>query len=181
MGQMVSNERLTEIIHTYGDMVYRLAMSYVANPYDADDVYQNVCCKLVEHAWKLESEDHIRYWLVRVTINFCRKSFRNKRRENKYNDDVIIEENTALSPELLEESAEDLLLKNELREAIRQSLRDLRPEEYRAVLYLYYYEQFSIEAIAHILHLTPGATKTKLSRARDKLRAKLAVLGITGR
>ena len=162
-------------------MVYRLAMSYVANPYDADDVYQNVCCKLVEHAWKLESEDHIRYWLVRVTINFCRKSFRNKRRENKYNDDVIIEENTALSPELLEESAEDLLLKNELREAIRQSLRDLRPEEYRAVLYLYYYEQFSIEEIAHILHLTPGATKTKLSRARDKLRAKLAVLGITGR
>ncbi len=175
----VTNDRLTGIINTYGDMVYRLALSYTKNPDDAEDVFQDVFLKLVQHVWKLNDEDHVRYWLVRVTINFCKKTFRKRNRtvslesiDNENPDELLPWQISDISPE-------DTVLTEELRTAIRQALNDLRPEEYRAVLYLYYYEQFSIEEIANVMNLTYGSAKTKLSRARAKMKTILIGLGVT--
>lgn len=160
MQQTVSNERLTEIIQTYGDMVYRLALSYTTNNADAEDIYQTVFLKLVENVWKLKSEEHVKYWLIRVTINCCKKSFRHKNKTVEYNDSLEKEdeEHTELVSENL---VEDFILTKEVREMVRDCLGELRPEEYRVILYLMYYEQLSVNEIANIMSLTPGATRTK--------------------
>ena len=47
------------------------------------------------------------------------------------------------------------------------------PERYRAVIHLFYYEEMSVAEIASILGLREGTVRTRLSRARDKLRAML--------
>lgn len=63
------NEYLTYLVETYGDMVYRLAITRVRNPHDAEDIVQKVFLKLVKHIDHLESEEHVKAWLIRVTAN----------------------------------------------------------------------------------------------------------------
>jgi len=62
-------------IDRYADMVYRLALSQMKNRTDADDLFQEVCVRLVSHVDTLESWEHVKAWLIRVTINCAKKHF----------------------------------------------------------------------------------------------------------
>ena len=64
-----------EVIDRYADMVYRLALLHVNNPSDADDVFQEVFIRLVKHIQKLQNWEHIKAWLIRVTINCSNTQF----------------------------------------------------------------------------------------------------------
>lgn len=168
MEQKVSNDRLTELIEKYSDMVYRIAYANAPNTFMAEDIYQEVFIKLVEHVSTLESEEHIKYWLIRVTMNYCKKAYRHT---------TNVEYMDAIKKEDVDEpsvySSEEEYLKNEQRQTVRKALKQLSPIEYQMVLYLFYFEQLSIEQISGILNKTPGATKTKLSRARTALKRLL--------
>ena len=58
----------------YKDTVYRIALNYYGSSYDADDTVQDVMLKLFQRKESFESEEHARYWLIRVTINQCKNS-----------------------------------------------------------------------------------------------------------
>lgn len=62
-------------IDRYADMVYRLALSQMKNRTDADDLFQEVFVRLVSHVDTLESWEHVKAWLIRVTINCAKKHF----------------------------------------------------------------------------------------------------------
>ena len=62
-------------IDRYADMVYRLALSQMKNKTDADDLFQEVFIRLVSNVEKLESWEHVKAWLIRVTINCAKKHF----------------------------------------------------------------------------------------------------------
>ncbi len=66
---------LEQIVREQGDMVLRLALAHTGNRTDAEDVFQEVFIRLVRSLDKIESEDHLRYWLIRVTINRCKSLF----------------------------------------------------------------------------------------------------------
>ena len=160
-------DRLTRAVEKYGDMVYRIAYSHTLNGAAADDVYQDTFLKLVENIDKLQSEDHLKYWLIRVAINFCKKSYRHSA-DAEYLDELEKEDENVTDP-LRADPVEDLILRKEKIRLVRSALEELTPEEYRVILYLFYYEQLRIDDIAKIMELTSGATKTKLSRARASL------------
>ena len=65
-----------EAVERHRDMVFRLAYTYLRDPADADDVTQDVFVKLLRSGKRFEGDDHLRYWLVRVTINECKSLFR---------------------------------------------------------------------------------------------------------
>ena len=65
-------DSIRESIERYSDMVYRLAFSMTKNKYDADDIHQEVFVQYISHFPKLESEEHKKAWLIRVTINTCK-------------------------------------------------------------------------------------------------------------
>lgn len=166
MKQNISDQQITEIYETYSDMVYRLAYSRTANRSIAEDVFQTVFLTLVDNIHKLTDDAHIKNWLIRVTINCCRKTFRHK--NNVTYLDTLEKE---ADPSTAEDSSiENAVLKKERTVILKHALQMLQPDEYRDILYLFYYEQLSIGQIASILLLTPGATKTKLSRARNSLK-----------
>ena len=62
-------------IDRYADMVYRLALSQMKNKTDADDLFQEVFIRLVSNVEKLESWEHVKAGLIRVTINCAKKHF----------------------------------------------------------------------------------------------------------
>ena len=65
---------MKEIIEKYADMVYRIALTRTKSIENAEDIFQDVFMKLSEKTPKFESEEHIKAWLIRVTINMSKNA-----------------------------------------------------------------------------------------------------------
>ncbi len=73
---MMEQEQFTVLAKRHMDMIFRLAYARLRNRTDAEDVTQNVLLALFRSDKAFESDAHLRHWLVRVTINECRKHWR---------------------------------------------------------------------------------------------------------
>lgn len=142
---------LRQAVETYGNMVYRLALAQTHSGHDADDVFQEVFYRYLRAAPDFREEEHRKAWLLRVTVNCCKK----------FHTSFWRRHTTALSeaiPARTEGEGELLALLEGL------------PEKYRAVLHLYYYEGYDTGEIADILGRSPGTVRSQLSRGRALLR-----------
>ncbi len=144
------NILIEKTIRKYADMIYRMAFQYTGNEHDAQDILQEVGLSLVKAEPPFDDECYLRNWICRVTVNKCR----NLSRQRKLRVYEELDENIA-APD-----CEPLSLNAELARL---------PEKYRTVLYLYYYEEFSIEEISQVLSLNPNTVGSRLRRAREKL------------
>ena len=61
------------VAERYADRIYAIALNYFKNPYDADDIVQEVLLKLYRSDTEFESEAHLKHWLLRVAVNQCKK------------------------------------------------------------------------------------------------------------
>ena len=148
---------IDEIIGKYSDVVFRVAFIHTKNRADADDVFQEVFVKLFRTDVVFKSDEHVKAWLIRVTTNASLdllKSAWNKK-------------TTEMSGELTHEDEHDFETGN-----LTRLVKSL-PSKYRAVVFLYYYEEMPIEEIAKILKSRKGTVKSQLSRARSLLKNKL--------
>lgn len=160
---MSANLTAEELIDRYADMVYRLALTEVNNKTDAEDIFQEVFIRLLKNLHKLDSEEHAKAWLIRVTINCARKHF-----ASYWNRNVdFITEDTDMGKE--SEELETLL---EGEGPVLEAVRRL-PEKYRIVVHLFYFEDFSVSEVSKILKTTENTIKTQLHRARKLLKEML--------
>ena len=142
---------LRQVMERYGDMVYRLALAQTHSSHDADDVFQEVFLRYLRAAHAVREEEPRKAWLLRVTVNCCKKLHGSFWRRHT----------VALSEALpAQNSDEGELL----------GLLEGLPPKYRAVLHLYYYEGYATEEIAAILGRSPGTVRSQLSRGRALLR-----------
>ena len=70
---MLTRERFAALVEKYMDMVFRVAYGYMRSRDDADDVTQEVLLRLYRTDTLFESEEHVKNWLLRVTVNQCKK------------------------------------------------------------------------------------------------------------
>lgn len=145
------------IADKYKDTVFRIALNYYGNTYDAEDTVQEVFLKLYTCSKQFENHEHIRNWLIRVTINQCKNTLRMPWRNRNVD---------------LEDLAESITFEHSEQSDLFLSVMSL-PEKYRTVLYLFYYEEFSVKEISKILKLQESAVTTRLSRARNQLKLDL--------
>lgn len=150
---------LEQMIKEYSDMVYRIAMVYGNTKEDAEDIFQEVFLRLVRYIGRLESREHIRNWLIRVTIN-CGKTHRMKMAKHQ----TMSMEESMVAQERDEQS--------ELEWKVYAAVKSL-PEKYRAIVHLYYYEELSIKEISECLGRKEGTIKSQLARGRVLLGKKL--------
>ena len=151
-------------VDKYLKMVYRISFHYFGNREDAEDVSQDVFLKLYSHNTKFESEEELKAWLIRVTTNTCHSYFRNPFRKRKTEIDEKEIENTVGSS-----SSEQEIIN---RKVVMDAVMSLS-ERYRIVVYLYYYEEYSICQISNTLNIKETTIQTRLSRAREKLKSVL--------
>ena len=149
-------------VEKYLKMVYRISFHYFGNREDAEDVSQDVFLKLYSHNTKFESEEELKAWLIRVTTNTCHSYFRNPFRKTEIDEKEI--ENIVGSS-----SSEQEIIN---RKVVMDAVMSL-PERYRIVVYLYYYEEYSICQISNTLNIKETTIQTRLSRAREKLKSVL--------
>lgn len=160
---MTKEEQITaeNVIDRYADMVYRLAVSQMKNKADADDIFQEVFVRLVSHIQDLESWEHVKAWLIRVTINCARKHF------NQYwNKNVDYIEDA----ERLEDEQAEFEMPEE--HPVRAAVFRL-PMKYRMVVHLYYFEELSIAEIAQLTDQKESTVKSQMHRAREMLKGLL--------
>lgn len=143
---------LERIYDQYSEMLFRLSYSMLQSREDAEDVLQDVFVKILSRPFDFNSAEHERAWLVRVTLNRCHDVLR-KKKIRRY---TPLEDIVSLPAE-----EKDMSILREV-----QAL----PSDKREVVLLRYFEDFSVQEIAEILHITPSAVKMRLARARELLK-----------
>jgi len=141
------------VLQKHSDTVYKIALARTGNKYDANDVFQEVFLRLIKHIDRISSDEHMKRWLIRVTINCCKKHFKLWKAGNIELPD--------LTEELTPQESD-----------VYQAVLRLSPK-YRDVIYLFYYEDFSVKQISETLSIKETTGKSQLSRGRDKLREML--------
>ena len=149
---------IEEIIDRYQNMVYGLALARTGSASDADDVFQEVFLAYHQSGKTFRDEEHRKAWLLRTTVNMCRRVTASTWRKKT----VPLEEQGEVSV-LFREPEENLVW-----EAVQRL-----EEKYRLPVYLFYFQELSTEEIAKALGIRSGAVRMRLSRGRDMLREML--------
>lgn len=147
--------QIAKLYDIYAQDVFRLALSYLYNTQDAEDICHSVFLTLAEKDVTL-FPGHEKAWLLKCAANACKDQLRSFWKQNR---------------EQLDENMVFTDSKDRELWAVVGSL----PPKYRAVVHLYYYEGYSQEEIANILGITRTAVQTRMQRAREQLGKELRI------
>lgn len=153
-----------EMIARQGPRLYGLCRKLCASEWEAQDLYQETWLR----AWKARDRapENAGPWLTRICVNLYRDSLRRKKLLRFL--PFALGEDPPGPLDLLAAEQEDSDGKADLRRAV-----DELPEDQRLALTLYYFCDRSVEETARALHLPAGTVKSRLARARNKLKGRL--------
>lgn len=138
------------------DAVYRVCFSFLKNSADAEDLSQDTFLRYLNRDVKFESARHEKAWFIVTASNLCKNEIKSRRRKTQ-----DIDEHIELGFEQNFDSGETL-----------RAIMAL-PNEYKAIVYMYYYEGYSTPEIAKMLKRPDATVRTRLARARKLLKLSL--------
>ena len=139
----------------HAPMLYRIAFTYLKNQYDSEDALQECFLRYLRSSPSFSDPQHEKAWLIVTAGNICRDMLRSRSRRH----------------ESLENHGELAVPPPETDDLMGAILR--LPDRYKTAIYLYYYEGYSVDEIAHMLHKPSNTIKTRLARARKLLKKEL--------
>lgn len=148
-----------EVVEKYSNTLLQIAFQRTFNKSDSEDIVQDVFIKLIKNSNKIKDEEHLKNWLIRVTINLC----------SDYNKSFWNKNTTVLDEKLSDFDNEEILIFKEINK--------LKPI-YRDIIYLYYYQGYKIKEISIILKMKENTVSSNLTRAREKLKTILEDGGV---
>jgi RNA polymerase sigma-70 factor (ECF subfamily) len=170
-----SVEAFEEIVSRYEAQLYNLAMRFVKNPEDAEEVLQDVFTTLYRKAESFQGKSAFSSWMYRITVNAAFMKLRKRKQTpTAYLEDMA----PATKEQCLEydgtygERSDNSSMNRELKEIIQIAINKL-PEQYRAVFILRDVDGMSNQEVGEILELSIPAVKSRLHRSRLMLRRKL--------
>jgi RNA polymerase sigma-70 factor (ECF subfamily) len=169
-----SEAAFEQLVDQYKRRAYRLAWKITRHHEDAEDVVQNAFVKAFQNLPDFRGDSRFYTWLVRITINEALMKIR-RRRSNEVSIDESKEADDSSAPIEIKDRAanpEQRCSQYEVQRILAANINDLEPP-FRAVLLLRDVQGFSTKQTARALDLTSSAVKTRLQRARIKLRQSL--------
>lgn len=150
---MKPKEQFVPAATRHMDTIYRIAMSYLRDYHNANDITQDVLLALYETDQEFDSDEHLKNWLIRVTINKCKSHLRSFWRKS----------------EDIEKYAETLGFEESSDHDLFVAVMKL-DSKYRVPLMLHYYDGYKTAEIAELLGIPENTVSTRLRRAKSKLR-----------
>ena len=163
-----------ELVNRYEKKIFRLTMNITRNNEDAEDAMQDAFMKAYSHLGTFQEGSRFYTWLVRIAANEALMRLR-KRRPNQFSLDEPIEGDEEVIPREIEDwgpSPEQRYAQSEMREILNNVIDQLTPD-FRVVFVLRDIEGLSTEETASTLGISVAAVKSRLLRARLRLRQKL--------
>jgi len=154
----MDKQNLAQVYQRNVDMVYRLSFTYLKNAADSEDAVQSIFIKLLDMDKDFRSLEHEKAWLIVTARNHCKDVLKNWWRKSTVALDGLPE-----APYWDDH--------NETSDCLT-ALLGLR-EKYKTVLYLYYFEDYSVREISEILHIKESTIQTRLSKGRQLLKINL--------
>ncbi len=152
------NEIFSQAYDRYADMLYRIAYLHTGNAAESEDILQDVFIKLIYNSPRFADDEHEKAWLIKVTVNKCRDFLKSSRRKNMSLNEEIISDSNIEGDKILDIQSKIISLK----------------DKYKTVIYLFYYEDYSIKQISSCLKVSESTVKMRLKRAREILKKELS-------
>ena len=154
---MRSEQETVKAIERYAYTVRRLCVIHLKNDADTEDIFQTVFLKYVLSSVSFENDEHEKAWFIRVTINACKDLLRSFFRAHTVSLDEVPEQPAELPPDYRD---------------VWDAVFSL-PQNYRDVVYLHYFEDYTAPQISRILGKNVNTVYTLLTRSKRMLREKL--------
>lgn len=161
---------LQEKIDRYSDMLFKIAYLRLMNMQDAEDVVQEVFYRYIQRTEGFADAEHEKAWLIKVTLNACRKIWRSAWNRHRSDEDVILSERFPVE-ERVQGPEESVIAADDSR-LLLEAVKTL-PTKYREVIHLFYYEELSIKEIGEVTGRKDSTVTSQLTRGRELLRKKL--------
>lgn len=156
-------QRWDDLVGEYQTMLYRIAFSNMKNRADAEDAVQEAFLRYMKDEKPILNREHEKAWLIRTTIHICMDILKSSWRQKTValEESLVAETRSVYLPyQLKDDRTLEAVLK--------------LPVHYRNPIYLFYYEDYSIQEIAGVLNEKEGTIKTRLRRGRESLKAMLS-------
>lgn len=167
----------SRLVETHSAPLYRLGLKMLGHPQDAEDVLQNTFLKALQYLPEFEGRSSVSTWLYRIAVNEALMLLRKRRPETSLVDlEKESEENEDYTPHNLTDWCclpEEELLSVEGQNYLDAAIQHL-PEKLKIVFLLRDVEGLSIEETGQVLNLSATAIKTRLLRARLRLREEIS-------
>jgi len=163
-----------ELVNRYERKIFRLAQNITGNREDAEDAMQDAFLKSYAHLRDFQGDSRFYTWLVRIAVNESLMRLR-KRKPNQISLDEPVGTDDDIMPREVEDwgpSPEQRYAQTELQQILNAAIENLDPA-YRTVFVLRDVEELSTEETAALLGISVPAVKSRLLRARLKMREQL--------
>jgi len=163
-----------ELVNRYERKIFRLTMNITRNREDAEDAMQDAFLKAYGHLSTFQENSRFYTWLVRIAANEALMRLR-KRRPNQFSLDEPVAGDEDLMPREIADwgpSPEQRYAQSEMQEILNKVIDELEPD-FRVIFVLRDIEELSTEETAAAVGISVPAVKSRLLRARLKLRQKL--------
>jgi RNA polymerase sigma-70 factor (ECF subfamily) len=164
------------LVETYSGVIYRLALKMLQDPQDAEDVLQETFIKAYRHLPRFDGRSSLSTWLYRIATNESLMLLRKRKNITVSIDEPIETADQEQVPKQIVDwccMPEEELMSTEARAYMSQAVEEL-PHSMRVVFLLRDIEGLSTRETAEVLDLSEAAVKTRLSRARMRLRELLS-------
>jgi len=159
-------EAVEKLLKRYERYVFNTALGFFKNAYDASDAAQEAMIKIYQKIGSFREEASFRSWIFRITVNVCKDMVRKTK-------DVLPMDDTGFLSGQIDEMTPEKALDDKLeRERVIAAISQL-DEDHRHVIILRELNDQSYEEIARQLDISEGTVKSRLFRARNKLKELL--------
>ena len=160
-------EAVEKLLRRYERYVFNTALGFFKNPYDASDAAQEAMLKIYQKINSFRGDASFRSWIFRITINVCKDILR------KTKDVLATDEDSIINAQVDSMTPEQVLTEKLDRERVIEAIMQL-DEDFRNGVILKELNDQSYEEIARQLDISEGTVKSRLFRARNKLKELLA-------
>ena len=155
----MEKEEFIKLINQNRLKLYKTAMAILKNDENVNDAIQETLLSAYKNIDKLESKEYFLTWIITILRNKCFDTLKRNKKIISIDETEMQNKETYYDTYKVESSLERILNK------IDSDLKE--------VTVLYYYDELTVKEIARIMSIPEGTVKSKLSRAREKLRLLL--------
>jgi RNA polymerase sigma-70 factor (ECF subfamily) len=155
-----------KIVEKYQNTIYRLCRSYLSHHEEAEDATQEIFLRAYKSLHRFDLEKRFLNWLYTIAINHLKSRYKRilrfKDKKERFQQEPLSNPDT---PETLSEDRETV---EEM-----QRMVEVLPNNLKEIVILYYYEEMGVNQIAEVLDISRENVKSRLFRARKKIRENL--------
>lgn len=173
---MLTNEDLKQLYNEYHVMVFNLALNYLQNVEEAEEVTQDVFVKVYQSYGDFKHQSSLKTWMYRITLNQCNDLLKYKQRQKRFSvQESIFDESGTLRHEKADWNHPGAQIENSEQLKILFSVIEKLPENQKTTFLLSHIEGLGNKEIAEILEKSVGAVESILQRAKETLRKELVL------